>query len=144
MARLNSNTNRLKGSLNGRIHNDLSLGDHRTYGVHNTDPYTTPPADHRVDFCVTYDQPILPNPQEIVSKVILACRCALAIYLGSRTRNLAAIYLFNEWLPQSGACAGDFPMFFHYVNVGLHVQDHMVSELDKKAPQKRKERFAGQ
>lgn len=119
-----------KRLIEWRIHNRLSLGDHRTYGVHYTDPYTTPPADHRVDFCVTYDQPILPNAQGIVSKVIPACRCASARYLGSRTRNLAAIYLFNEWLPQSGECAGGFPMFFHYVNVGLPVQDHeMITDV---------------
>lgn len=113
-----------------RIHHRLSLVDHRTYGVHYTDPDTTPPAEHRVDFCVTYDQPVQSNPQGIVSKVIPACRCALARYLGARTRNLAAIYLFNEWLPQSGERTGDFPIFFHYVNVGPHVLDHeMITDV---------------
>jgi len=35
--------------------NQLRPDRHRTYGVHYTNPYTTPPADHRVDFCVSVD-----------------------------------------------------------------------------------------
>ena len=119
-----------KRLIEWRIHNRISPADHRTYGVHYADPHTTPPADHRVDFCVTYNQPVQSNPQGIISKVIPACRCAVARHLGSRVHNLAAIYLFNEWLPRSGECAGDFPMFFHYVNVGPHVQDHeMITDV---------------
>jgi DNA gyrase inhibitor GyrI len=32
-----------------------------SYGVHYTDPYTTPPADHRVDFCISIDFDVSPN-----------------------------------------------------------------------------------
>lgn len=107
-----------------RLRHHLSLTAHQTYGVHYTDPGTTPPADHRVDFCVTYDRPVQPNPQGIISKVIPANRCALARHVGSRAHNPMAGYLFREWLPRSGERLGDFPIFFHYVNVGTHIQDH--------------------
>lgn len=119
-----------KRLIEWRIQNRLSPAEHRTYGVHYTDPYTTPPAQHRVDFCVTYEHPIQLNPQGVINKVIPACRCAMARHLGSRTFNLAAIYLLNEWLPRSGEHTDNFPMFFHYVNVGPHVQDHeMITDV---------------
>jgi len=113
-----------------RIQNHISPADHKTYGIHYTDPYTTPPEDHRVDFCVAYDPPIHTNPQGIISKIIPACRCAVARHLGSRAHNTAAIYLFNEWLPVNGVSLGDFPIFFHYVNVGPHIKDHeMITDV---------------
>ena len=119
-----------KRLIEWRLQNRLSLTDHQTYGVHYTDPYSTPPADHRVDFCVTYDRSVQPNPQGIISKAIPACRCALARHFGSRAHNIAAVYLFTEWLPRSGERLGDFPIFFHYVNVGPHVQDHeMITDV---------------
>lgn len=113
-----------------RRENFVSPGGHRTYGVHYTDPYTTPAAEHRVDFCVHFDPPVLPNPQGIISKIIPANRCAVARHRGSRSHNLAAVYLFRDWLPQSGESAGAFPMFFHYVNVGPHIQEQdMVTDV---------------
>jgi AraC family transcriptional regulator len=119
-----------KRLIEWRIQNRLSPATHRTYGVHYTDPYTSAPADHRVDFCVTYDFSVEPNPLGIISKVIPACRCAMATHLGSRAHNAAAVYLYREWLPQSGESLGDFPIFFHYVNVGPHVQEHeMITDV---------------
>ena len=113
-----------------RIQNRLSPAAHRTYGVHYTDPYTTPPADHRVDFCVTYDQQVQPNPYGIIGKTIPANRCALARHVGSRSHNSAAVYLYREWLPRSGEILGDFPIFFHYVNVGPNVLEHeMITDV---------------
>jgi AraC family transcriptional regulator len=106
-----------------RLRNHLDREHHRSYGVHYTDPYTTPPADHRVDFCLSVDFDVLPNPDGVISKVIPRNRCALARHLGSRAHNTAAVLLYREWLPQSGEALGNFPIFFHYVNVGPEVQD---------------------
>ena len=113
-----------------RIENRLSPDRHRSYGVHYTDPFTTPPADHRVDFCVSVDFDVAPNPQGVVNKIIPARRCAKARHLGSRAKNLAAIFLHDVWLPQSGESPGDFPIFFHYVNVGPHVREEdMITDV---------------
>ncbi len=50
--------------------------------------------------------------------------------LAPRAYNAAAVYLYREWLPQSGELPGDFPIFFHYVNVGPDVQEHeMVTDV---------------
>ena len=119
-----------KKLIEWRIQHGLSPQNHRAYGVHYTDPHTVAPAEHRVDFCVSYDQPVMPNPSGIVSKIIPANRCALARHLGSRRYNSAAVYLYREWLPNSGESPGNFPIFFHYVNVGPNVQEHeMITDV---------------
>lgn len=113
-----------------RINHRLSPANHRTYGVHYTDPQSVSPAEHRVDFCMTYDQPVQPNLQGIVNKIIPANRCAVARHLGSRRFNAAAVYLYREWLPKSGEWAGNYPIFFHYVNIGSDVrEDEMITDV---------------
>jgi AraC family transcriptional regulator len=113
-----------------RIQHGLAPANHETYGVHYTDPFSTPPTEHRVDFCVTFDQPVQPNSQGIKSKIIPANRCAVARHLGSRAHNSAAVQLYREWLPYSGESPAAFPIFFHYVNVGANVQDHdMITDV---------------
>jgi AraC family transcriptional regulator len=96
---------------------------HRSYGVHYTDPRRTPPADHHVDFCLSIDSDVEPNPFGVIDKVIPSNRCALARDIGSRYNNQAASYLYHDWLPRSGEQVGRFPIFFHYVNVGPDVRE---------------------
>jgi len=113
-----------------RVENRLPPDRHHSYGVHHTDPRTTLPEMHRVDFCVSFDQAVPPNPHGVINKVIPGGRCAVARHLGSRAHNAAAVYLYEVWLPQSGEAVRDFPIFFHYVNVGPHVQEHeMITDV---------------
>ncbi len=103
---------------------------YRNYGVHYTDPQNTPPSEHRVDFCISFDENIEENPYGVIRKVIPANRCARARDIGSRYNNKTAFFLQKTWLPQSGEVRGDFPMFFHYVNVGPNVQEKdMITEV---------------
>ncbi|MBX5462700.1 MAG: hypothetical protein IRZ28_16625 [Steroidobacteraceae bacterium] len=38
--------------------------------------------------------------------------------------------LFTEWLPAREEKLGDFPLFFHYVNVGPDVAEHeMITDV---------------
>ena len=113
-----------------RLAHRLSPANHRTYGVHYTDPQSVAPAEHRVDFCVTYDQPVQPNSQGIINKIIPANRCAVVRQVGSRRFISAAAYLYREWLPKSGELPGTYPIFFHYVNVGPNVHEHeMITDV---------------
>ena len=113
-----------------RQRNHLSRELHRSYGVHYTDPYNTPPADHRVDFCLSVDFEVAPNAEGVINKVIPRNRCALARHHGSRAHNAAAVYLYQEWLPRSGESLGDFPIIFHYVNVGPEIAEHeMITDV---------------
>jgi AraC family transcriptional regulator len=105
-------------------HRLLDQSRYRSYGLHYTDPRTVDPAQHRVDFCLSYDGPIEPNPLGIVEMTIPAMRCALARDVGSRLNNKAARYLYDEWLPRSGEQIAAKPLVFHYVNVGPQVKEH--------------------
>ena len=97
-----------------------------TYGIHYTDPANTIPEDFRLDICVSVEHEVTQNPQGVINKIIPACRCAVARHKGSRDHVSAAEYLVNEWLPASGEALGDFPIFFHYVNVGPNVPEHAM------------------
>lgn len=47
-----------------------------------------------------------------------------------RHDNEAAVYLYEKWLCWSGEAAGDFPIFFHYVNVGPGVlEEEMITDV---------------
>lgn len=103
---------------------------YRSYGVHYTAPRTTPLSEHRVDFCLSVEADVGPNPYGIINKVIPGCRCARARDIGSRSNNQAAVYLYDQWLPQSGELLGDFPIIFHYVNVGPNVpEEEMITDV---------------
>jgi len=102
----------------------------RTYGLHYQDPFQVLPEDYRMDLCVSYDKPVAPNPQGVVSGTIPAGRCARLRHLGSRDYIPGADWLYREWLPASGEALRDFPFFFHYVNVGPDVRDaDMITDL---------------
>jgi AraC family transcriptional regulator len=103
---------------------------YRSYGIHYSDPRNTSPSKHRVDFCLSFEADVLANPYGIVNKVIPMLRCVRARDIGSRSNNKAAAFLYETWLPQSGESSGDFPMFFHYVNVGPNVrEEEMITDV---------------
>ncbi len=113
-----------------RIQNRLPPEAHATFGVHYTNPDWVAAEEHKVDFCVSYEDSVVPNPQNIIKKVIPANLCATARHHGSRVKNLAALYLYKQWFPNSGRVIGDFPVFFHYVNVGPNVSgEEMITDV---------------
>lgn len=102
----------------------------RNYGIHYTDPNTTPPHLQRVDFAISIDKPIGVNRYGVTNKTIPELRCAKAVDIGSRYNNQAIIYLIKQWLPYSGEQLGDFPPIFHYVNVGPDIREEdMITEV---------------
>ncbi|HUL01169.1 MAG TPA: GyrI-like domain-containing protein [Nitrospirota bacterium] len=103
---------------------------YRSYGLHYTDPRTALPSKHHVDFCLSIEEDVDANSYGIINKVIPCIRCACARDVGSRSNNKAAAYLYEEWLPQSGESLGDFPIIFHYVNVGPNVlEEEMITDV---------------
>lgn len=108
--------------IDWRRANGIGPAQGRTYGIHYTDPVNTLPEDYRLDICVSVDAPVAANPQGVVTKLIPGGRCACVRHHGSRDRVTAAEWLYREWLPGSGEELRDFPIFFHYVNVGPGLQ----------------------
>jgi AraC family transcriptional regulator len=70
------------------------------------------PADYSMDLCVGTDRPIEANDEGMKAGVIPGGRCAVLRYPGN-TNNLepAALYLYRDWLPDSGEEARDFPIY---------------------------------
>jgi AraC family transcriptional regulator len=58
---------------------------YRSYGVHYTDPRTTPASEHQVEFCLSIEREVGPNSLGIVAKSIPTNRCALARDIGPAT-----------------------------------------------------------
>lgn len=115
--------------IDWRIHNRVSPERHRTYGLHY-DLRTHAQSGYRLDVCVSFDREVAPNPQGVVAKVIPGGRCARVRYRGSREHIPVVEPLFTEWLPNSGEQLRDFPLFFHYVNVGPDVAEHeMITDV---------------
>lgn len=103
---------------------------HRSYGLHYNDPSAVPPEEYRVDLCVSFDGDIAPNQFGVTGKVIPQLRCARARHLGSRQRVTVAEYLYTKWLPQSGEQLADYPVIFHYVNVGPDIREEdMITDV---------------
>lgn len=110
--------------------NGLRPGAGNTYGVHYTDPATTPPEDYRLDICLSVTEPVAPNSQGVITKTIPAGRCARVRHIGSRHNIHPADWIYREWLPKSGEELRDYPIFFHYVNVGPDVKEHeMITDV---------------
>jgi AraC family transcriptional regulator len=102
----------------------LDQSKYRSYGLHYIDQRTIEPSKYRVDFCLSIEGAVDQNGVGITEKVIPVLKCALARDVGSRANNQAARYLIEEWLPKSGEVLSDFPLIFHYVNVGPNIKEH--------------------
>ena len=95
----------------------------RSYGIHFNDPNTVHPSDYRVDLCVSVAHDVAENSYGVVAKTIPALRCAKVRHIGSRENMTTARDLYKEWLPKSGEALTNFPIFFHYVNVGPQIKE---------------------
>lgn len=112
-----------------RIQNRVPPEGHRTYGIHY-DMRTYAESGYRLDLCVSFEREVKPNPQGVMAKVIPGGRCARVRYQGSREHVPVVAPLFTEWLPASGEKLRDFPIFYHYVNVGPNVSEHeMITDV---------------
>jgi AraC family transcriptional regulator len=83
-----------------------------TFTVFRSEREPVVPADYSMDLCVGTDQPIEANDEQMKAGMIPGGRCAVLRYPGN-TNNLepAALYLYRDWLPDSGEEARDFPIY---------------------------------
>ncbi|MBO9587664.1 GyrI-like domain-containing protein [Devosia sp.] len=83
-----------------------------SYMVFRSEREPAIPEDYSMDLCVETDRPIGADDAPMTAGLIPAGRCAVLRYPGN-TNNLepAALYLYRDWLPQSGEEARDFPLY---------------------------------
>lgn len=102
-----------------------------TFTVFHSDPRTTPPTEYRMDLCVGTDRPIEGHGERIEAGTIPSGRVAVLRVVGN-TDNLepAALYLYRDWLPDSGEEARDFPLYCQRLAFFPEVAEHeTVAEL---------------
>ena len=121
----------VKQLIKWRIENKLPPSPkYKNYGVHYNDPNSVPENEYRVDLCLSIEEDVKPNDYGVITKFIPELRCAKVTHLGSLETMTAASFLYNEWLPSSGVKLAEFPVFFHYVNVGPDVkEDEMITDI---------------
>lgn len=90
----------------------LSPKTSETFNIFHCDPRTTNPNDYRMDLCVETDRVFEADRGGILSGAIPGGRCAVLRVVGN-TDDLepAALYLYRDWLPESGEEARDFPLY---------------------------------
>lgn len=102
-----------------------------TFNIFHSDPRTTPPGEYRMDLCVGTDRPAESIGGGVVAGLIPGGRCAALRVVGN-TDNLepAALYLYRDWLPESGEEARDFPLYCQRLSFFPEVAEHeAVAEL---------------
>jgi AraC family transcriptional regulator len=109
----------------------LSPKSSPTFNVFHCDPRTTHPAEYRIDLCAGTDRPIEANGDRIEAGMIPGGRCAVLRVVGKSDKlELAALYLYRDWLPASGEEARDFPLYCQRLAFFPEVPEHeAVAEL---------------
>ena len=97
----------------------------KTIGIVYDNPETTAPDQFRFDICGSVTEVVPENQQGIINKQIPEGRCAVVCHVGPYDNiGEAAYYLYRNWLPGSGEELRDFPLFFHYLNLGSDTPEH--------------------
>ena len=117
--------NSIRKFIEWRKQNHLPPRVSATFNIVYDDPIETDPDDYRFDLCAATERDIADNPCGIVVKTIPGGRCAVLRHIGSDD-NLrdTVIYLYSEWLPQSGEELRDFPLYFQRVSLFPDVPEH--------------------
>ena len=89
----------------------LSPATSPTFTVWRSERRPADPADYSVDLCVGTDRPV-DETDGVKAGEIPGGRCAVLRVTGD-THNLepAALFLYRDWLPESGEEARDFPIY---------------------------------
>ncbi|KXV62259.1 AraC family transcriptional regulator [Acetobacter orleanensis] len=97
----------------------------KTFNIFRCDPRTTKPSDYRLDLCVETERVFEAGNEDIASSTIPGGRCAVLRVVG-HTDDLetAALYLYRDWLPQSGEEARDFPLYCQRIAFFPEVPEH--------------------
>lgn len=104
---------------------------HPTFNVWRSEKRPASPADYSVDLCVGTDTPIDAKGEAVRPGEIPGGRCAVLRVVGN-TDNLepAALYLYRDWLPESGEETRDFPLYCQRLRFFPEVPEHeTVAEL---------------
>jgi AraC family transcriptional regulator len=110
----------------------LSPDTSPTFNIFRSERVPANPADYSMDLCVGTDRLIDVDDAHAKPGVIPGGRCAV-LRVVHNTNNLepAALYLYRDWLPESGEEARDFPIYCqrHFSRVPKGPVPEVVCEL---------------
>lgn len=103
----------------------LSPKTSETFNVFHSDPQNTAPEDYRMDLCVGTDRLFDAAGAPVERGLIPGGRCAVLRVVGD-TDNLepAALFLYRDWLPESGEEVRDFPLYCRRLSFFPDVPEH--------------------
>lgn len=105
--------------------NKLGPKTSATFTVFHSDPRTTPAKDYRLDLCAGTDRTCDSDEDGIRSGLIPGGRCAvLRVYGYSDDLEEAALFLYRDWLPESGEEPRDFPLYCQRISFFPDVPEH--------------------
>ncbi|MCG7625774.1 AraC family transcriptional regulator [Epibacterium sp. Ofav1-8] len=105
--------------------NGLSPQTSETFNIFHSDPRTTDPRDYRLDLCAGTERVFDAHEQGVASGTIPGGRCAVLRVVGnSDDLEPAALYLYRDWLPESGEEARDFPLYCQRIAFFPEVPEH--------------------
>lgn len=89
------------------------------------DPDSVAPEEFRMDLCAATEMDIAENEFGVVAGVIPGGRCAVLRHIGSDdSLRSSVLYLYSQWLPQSGEEPREFPIYFQRVKFFPDVPEH--------------------
>ena len=99
----------------------------KTFGIPHGDPKTDKPEDYRFDVCGTIESEVPENGYGVKNSVLPGGRCAVIQHRGARDfMEESILFMYREWLPQSGEVLRDYPCYFHYRNFIHQVDEYAL------------------
>ncbi|WP_229708942.1 AraC family transcriptional regulator [Silvimonas iriomotensis] len=115
----------IRSFISWRKRNHMPPSTHATYNVLYNDPYTTPPADYRIDLAVACTAPVAGGPEGLIAAELPGGRYARLRYTGpDETLGVAIAALYTGWLAQSGETLRETPLWIERVRFYPDVPEH--------------------
>ncbi|MBP9086051.1 MAG: GyrI-like domain-containing protein [Kofleriaceae bacterium] len=96
--------------------NQLAPRVSATFNILWDNPDQVPADEYRFDLGAAVTSPVAPNSDGIITKIIPGGRCATLRHVGSDDTLFQAVnFMYQTWLPQSGAQLRDFPLYLQRV-----------------------------
>jgi AraC family transcriptional regulator len=116
----------IRAFVRWRKQQGLSPKVSKTFNIFYVDSEDVPPEQFRMDICVSMTTDTIDQGDAgVVAKVIPAGRCARLRHVGSdESLDAAILFLYAQWLPQSGEEPRDFPLFLERLAFFPDVPEH--------------------
>lgn len=101
------------------------INSSKTYGIPYSDPELATTSDFIFDVAGSVDLEVPENLFGVKNAELPAGKYAVVRHIGSHEKLKETVsYIFQEWLPDQAYQAGDFPIYFQYLNFIHQVDEY--------------------